>query len=50
MLQKIFGHSSPSITLRYIGNSDDMIDEALDDFFCKNWYMNSRGILGWKQG
>lgn len=32
MLQKIFGHSSPSITLRYIGVSDDMIDAALDDF------------------
>lgn len=32
MLQKIFGHSSPSITLRYIGINDDMIDQALDDF------------------
>ncbi|SFK48930.1 Phage integrase family protein [Halobacillus dabanensis] len=32
MLQQIFGHSSPSITLRYIGISDDMIDQALDDF------------------
>ncbi|OHR74757.1 site-specific integrase [Bacillus sp. UMB0893] len=32
MLQKIFGHSSPSITLKYIGISDDMIDRALDDF------------------
>ncbi len=32
MLQKIFGHASPSVTLRYIGISDDMIDQALDDF------------------
>lgn len=32
MLQQIFGHSAPSITLRYIGISDDMIDQALDDF------------------
>lgn len=31
-LQQIFGHSSPSITLRYIGITDDMIDQALDDF------------------
>lgn len=33
MLQKIFGHTSPSITLRYIGINDDMIlNELLDDF------------------
>ncbi|WP_163531438.1 site-specific integrase [Halobacillus ihumii] len=32
MLQQIFGHSSPSVTLRYIGINDDMIDQALDDF------------------
>lgn len=32
MLQEIFGHSSPSITLRYIGINDDMIDAALDEF------------------
>lgn len=32
MLQKIFGHNSPSVTLRYIGINDDMIDAALDDF------------------
>ncbi|PWA09239.1 site-specific integrase [Pueribacillus theae] len=32
MLQRIFGHSSPSVTLRYIGISDDMIDDVLDDF------------------
>lgn len=32
MLQQIFGHSSPSITLQYIGISDDMVDQALEDF------------------
>ncbi|UOF92395.1 site-specific integrase [Fodinisporobacter ferrooxydans] len=32
MLQYIFGHSSPSITLRYIGINDDMVDEALERF------------------
>jgi integrase len=32
MLQYIFGHSSPSVTLRYIGINDDMVDEALKSF------------------
>lgn len=32
MLQEIFNHSSPSITLRYIGISQDMIDQTIDDF------------------
>lgn len=32
MLQKIFNHSAPSITLRYIGISQDEIDEVLKDF------------------
>jgi len=32
ILQKIFGHASPSVTLRYIGISEDMIDQVLDDF------------------
>lgn len=32
MLQQIFNHSSPSITLRYIGVSQDMIDEQIMDF------------------
>jgi site-specific recombinase XerD len=32
MLQQIFGHSAPSVTLRYIGITDDMIDRTLEDF------------------
>jgi len=32
MLQEIFGHSAPSITLRYIGINDDMMDEAMESF------------------
>ncbi|WP_017754952.1 site-specific integrase [Calidifontibacillus oryziterrae] len=32
MLQQIFGHSAPSITLRYIGINDDMMERALKDF------------------
>ncbi len=32
MLQYIFGHSSPSITLRYIGINDEMVEEALRRF------------------
>ncbi|AIF45743.1 site-specific integrase [Virgibacillus sp. SK37] len=32
MLQRIFNHSAPSITKRYIGVSQDEIDQALDDF------------------
>lgn len=32
MLQEIFNHSSPSITLRYIGISQDYMDRALEDF------------------
>ncbi|MGW8655087.1 tyrosine-type recombinase/integrase, partial [Nocardia salmonicida] len=32
MLQEIFGHSAPSITLRYIGINEQMIDESLEDF------------------
>ena len=33
MLQKMFGHSSPSYTLRYIGVDDAMIDAAYEDFY-----------------
>lgn len=32
MLQKIFNHSSPSITLRYIGIEQDKIDESYNNF------------------
>lgn len=32
MLQRIFGHSAPSVTLRYIGIEQDEIDEVLMDF------------------
>ena len=31
-LQKIYNHSSPSITLRYIGIVQDEIDKAFDNF------------------
>ena len=32
LLQSIFNHSAPSITLRYIGINQDIMDNALDDF------------------
>jgi hypothetical protein len=32
LLQNIFNHSAPSITLRYIGINDDLLDKAIDDF------------------
>ncbi|MGG3561663.1 site-specific integrase [Neobacillus rhizosphaerae] len=32
LLQEIFNHSAPSITLRYIGINQDTMDEALKDF------------------
>lgn len=32
MLQKLFNHSSPSVTLRYIGIEQDQIDQAYNDF------------------
>lgn len=32
ILQDIFNHSAPSITLRYIGINDDMKDNSLKDF------------------
>ena len=32
LLQQIFGHSSQSVTLRYIGITDDMIDQAMQNF------------------
>lgn len=32
ILQKIFNHSSPQITLRYIGIDQDIIDESYNNF------------------
>lgn len=32
-LQDLFSHSSPSITLRYIGIEDDLEDKTVEDFF-----------------
>lgn len=32
ILQEIFGHSSPSITMRYIGINDDNIEQAYEKF------------------
>lgn len=32
LLQELFNHSSPSITLRYIGINQDIMDNAMDDF------------------
>lgn len=32
-LQNLFSHSSPSVTLRYIGIEDDMEDKTVEDFF-----------------
>lgn len=31
VLQSTFGHSAPSVTLRYIGVNDDMIDQCIDE-------------------
>jgi integrase len=33
VLQDIFGHSAPSITLRYIGINDDIKDKTIEDFY-----------------
>lgn len=32
VLQSIFNHSAPSVTLRYIGINDDIKDKSLEDF------------------
>lgn len=32
LLQKLFNHSSPSITLKYIGITQDMMDDAMEEF------------------
>ena len=33
ILQDIFSHSAPSVTLRYIGVNDDMKDETIKNFY-----------------
>lgn len=33
ILQSLFNHSSPSVTLRYIGINDDIKDETIKDFY-----------------
>ncbi len=33
ILQEIFNHSAPSITLRYIGINADIIDSSIDNFY-----------------
>jgi integrase len=33
LLQDIFNHAAPSITLRYIGINQDVLDKAMDDFY-----------------
>jgi len=32
LLQELFNHSAPSVTLRYIGINQDMIDVAMKEF------------------
>lgn len=32
LLQELFNHSAPSVTLRYIGINQDIIDQAIDEF------------------
>jgi integrase len=32
LLQELFNHSAPSVTLRYIGINQDIMDMAIDDF------------------
>ena len=33
LLQNLFNHSSPSITMRYIGITQDILDKSIEDFF-----------------
>ena len=32
LLQELFNHSAPSVTLRYIGINQDIMDKAIDEF------------------
>jgi integrase len=32
LLQELFNHSAPSVTLRYVGINQDIMDRAMDDF------------------
>jgi integrase len=32
LLQQLFNHSAPSVTLRYIGVTQDILDKAIDEF------------------
>ncbi|MDX9806823.1 MAG: site-specific integrase, partial [bacterium] len=32
LLQQLFNHSAPSVTLRYIGINQDIMDMAIEDF------------------
>jgi len=33
LLQQIFNHSSPSVTLRYIGINEDIKDRSIENFY-----------------
>ena len=33
LLQELFNHSSPSITLRYIGINQDIMDKTIENFY-----------------
>ena len=33
LLQELFNHSAPSVTLDYIGVNQDLMDETIKDFY-----------------
>ena len=33
LLQELFNHSAPSVTLRYIGINQDVMDKTIEDFY-----------------